>query len=101
VSLLSISSWCIILTTYSSVSVDVDYKDWATRKDLDNTKTHSPANNIGKMRMPKIQKRKGQPLFTPQAVNGLVVEDSQGVPLIYHVTRVLEPEVQVSVIIRP
>lgn len=80
----------------NTVTVDVDFKEWATKKDLDQTKTHSPAKQIGKMRMPKIRKGKGKPLFTPQAVNGLVIEDSNGTPLILHVTRVLKPEVQVS-----
>ena len=47
------------------------------------------------MRLPKLRKRKDKTLFTPQAVNGLVVEDSKGVPLIKQITRIFKPEIHV------
>jgi hypothetical protein len=53
------------------------------------------------MRLPKPRKRKDGTLFIPQAVNGLSVEDNEGVPIILDVTRVLKPQIQVGLLIQP
>ena len=69
-----------------SVRVKVDFASWAKHRDLDETVGHAPNKKIGPLPLPKIPIDDNPvPIVS---VNGCVVEDTNGVPLIYKITKV-------------
>lgn len=74
----------------------MDFKSWAQKRDLDETAGHAPKTKIPPLRFPKLPKGfKPIPLF---GEDGGVLEDKNGVPLIFVVTKVFDgvEEMEVS-----
>jgi hypothetical protein len=78
--------------------VDVDFKKFATQRDLDQTKGHAPEKKIGPLRFRDLRKFKnktfegGKNWKAIPGDDGCVVEDGFGVLLIKHITKVYNPE---------
>ena len=69
-------------------SVDVDFKSWAQKRDLDETAGHAPKKKTPPLRFPKLPKGfKQVELFGDE---GGVLEDNKGVPLVIKLTKVFD-----------
>jgi hypothetical protein len=79
--------------------VDIDFKKFASHRDLDQTKGHAPEKKIGTLKFKDLRKFKNK-TFTKDKKkwkripgdDGAIVEDRFGVILIKHITKVFNPE---------
>jgi hypothetical protein len=68
--------------------VNVDFKSWAQKRDLDETMGHAPKKQLPPLQFPKLPKG-----FKPIQLfgeDGGVLEDKNGVPLILIITKIFE-----------
>jgi hypothetical protein len=78
--------------------VDIDFKEFATHRDLDQTKGHAPEKKIGPLRFKGLRRFKNKTFADGKnwkripGEDGATVEDGFGVLLIKHITQVFNPE---------
>jgi hypothetical protein len=68
--------------------MDVDFKSWALKRDKDETVGHAPKKKVPVLRLPKLPKG-----FKPIQLfgeDGGVLEDKNGVPLLYIITKIFD-----------